>query len=82
MILGDFGVFDAETEFVNHQNYQSFIEFPESAGNDEIYGGDGDDFILGQEVRLMSVQSHKFSIFQSKASFTVAWNPFYSLGIR
>ncbi len=51
MILGDFGVFDTETEFLDHQNYQSFIEFPESAGDDEIYGGDGDDFLLGQEVR-------------------------------
>lgn len=50
VILGDFGVFDTETEFLAHQHYQSFIEFPDFGGNDEIYGGDGDDFILGQEV--------------------------------
>ncbi|GAX18396.1 hypothetical protein FisN_2Lh003 [Fistulifera solaris] len=49
VILGDFGVFDTETEFLDHQNYQSFIEFPESAGDDVIHGGDGDDFLLGQE---------------------------------
>ena len=50
MILGDFGVFDTETEFLDHQNYQSFIEFSAFAGDDEIYGGDGDDFLFGQEV--------------------------------
>jgi Ca2+-binding RTX toxin-like protein len=55
VILGDFGRFDAEVEYLDFQNYQSIIDFPGAAGNDNITGGDNDDFILGQEVRVLYV---------------------------
>ena len=49
MILGDFGLYDAEKQFLPNQFYQSILDFPESAGPDTINGGDGDDILMGQE---------------------------------
>jgi hypothetical protein len=50
VIFGDFGVYNAEIEYLPFQNYRPIIDFPDSAGDDTIDGGDDDDFILGQEV--------------------------------
>lgn len=51
IILGDFGYYDSEVEFLPHQHYASDVHSPESAGDDLIDGGEDDDFLLGQEVQ-------------------------------
>ena len=50
VIFGDFGLYDAQIEFLPFQNYRPIIDFPDSAGNDIIDGGANDDSIIGQEV--------------------------------
>lgn len=50
IILGDFGYYDAEIEFLPFQHFSSDIHHPDDTGDDEIYGGSDDDFIMGQEV--------------------------------
>lgn len=52
ILLGDFGYYDAEVEFLPFQHFVSDIHNPHDTGDDEIYGGDDDDFIMGQEVRI------------------------------
>jgi len=51
IILGDFGHYDAQQEFLPWQNYVSNIHYPDLAGEDVIYGGPDDDVLMGQEVR-------------------------------
>lgn len=51
IILGDFGYYNAEVEFLPYQNFASHIHSPEHTGDDTIFGGDDDDWLLGQEVR-------------------------------
>lgn len=46
VILGDFGLFDAEVEFLPHQHYTSITTHSDYAGPDVIDGGPGDDFIM------------------------------------
>jgi hypothetical protein len=58
IILGDFGYYNAEGEILPFQNYASDIHSPEYSGDDEIFGGDDDDFIMGQEVRFQSTSKH------------------------
>jgi len=55
IIFGDFGIYDAEVEFLPYQHYQSIIAGTAFAGNDTIDGGAGDDFLMGQEVRIEKV---------------------------
>jgi hypothetical protein len=50
VIFGDFGLYDAQIEFLPFQNYRPIIDFSDSAGHDTIDGGANDDFIIGQEV--------------------------------
>ena len=50
VIFGDFGVYNAQIEYLPFQNYRPIIVFPDSAGDDTLDGGDNDDFIIGQEV--------------------------------
>lgn len=49
VIFGDFGLYDAETEFLPYQNYRGYIDYSDYAGDDYIHGGDDDDIIFGQE---------------------------------
>ena len=49
IILGDFGLYDSKVQFLPNQLYESIIDHYEVAGSDEIYGGPGDDILMGQE---------------------------------
>jgi len=51
IILGDFGLYNAQTPYVPTVHYSAKVDTPQFAGPDEIYGGNGDDFLMGQEVR-------------------------------
>ena len=59
VIFGDFGVYNAQVEYLPFQNYRPIIVFPDYAGDDTLDGGDNDDFIIGQEVsqRFMVILS-------------------------
>lgn len=50
IILGDFGYYDSKIEYLPYQYHASHVYSPEHGGDDLIYGGDDDDFLLGQEV--------------------------------
>ena len=49
-ILGDFGHYNAEVEFLPYQHFVSDIHYPNYTGNDSLYGGMHDDILMGQEV--------------------------------
>jgi len=49
IILGDFGLYDAEKQFLPNQYFEPIIAYPSYAGPDVIQGGDGDDLLMGQE---------------------------------
>jgi len=49
VIFGDFGEYDAATQFLPYQNYRCIISDPNYAGGDFLYGGENDDIIFGQE---------------------------------
>jgi len=49
IILGDFGMYNAEIQFLPNQYFESITDDPLSAGPDMIDGGAGDDFLMGQE---------------------------------
>jgi len=51
IILGDFGLYDAEEMFLPNQYFEclTLADYSKYAGSDTISGGDDDDFLLGQE---------------------------------
>ena len=49
IILGDFGLYDANVEFLIYQHFESYIDYSEFAGPDTIDGGADDDILMGQE---------------------------------
>ena len=49
IILGDFGLYNADVEFLPYQNFESIIDDSDQAGSDFLDGGDGDDVLMGQE---------------------------------
>ena len=51
IILGDFGLYNATNQFLPHQYVEPIIIDFDWAGADFIYGGDDDDFLMGQEDR-------------------------------
>ena len=38
IILGDFGLYDADVEFLPYQHYKTIIDFSEHAGDDTLIG--------------------------------------------
>ena len=52
--MGDFGKYDATVQFLPNQFFESIIDSPEMAGPDTLIGGDDDDILIGQEVRLVT----------------------------
>ena len=49
IILGDFGLYRDQVEFLPNQFFESITEYYEYAGPDVIYGGPDDDILMGQE---------------------------------
>jgi len=50
IILGDFGYYDAQNAITPFVHHFSNVDNAQYAGFDIIHGGDGDDFLMGQEV--------------------------------
>ena len=48
-LVGDFGVLDFRTEIRPNRNLASIITFPDFTGDDELFGGDDDDILIGCE---------------------------------
>lgn len=59
MIFGDYGYFDAETEFAPFQHFVSLTSCSGSASGDTLFGGEGDDILIGGEVRVLTSASHR-----------------------
>ena len=49
IILGDFGEYNADIEFLPYQHYRPDISSPNDAGGDSLYGESGDDFLRFME---------------------------------